>query len=87
MDTLKKDDMLWYLNFDIIRAYLLEPGDVFVSRQTYFRVCYIQEGKIYYCYYYLKDSALKNRLHTMGAKSRERLILITNKTKQNEHHN
>lgn len=87
MDTLKKDDILWYPNFDIIRAYLLEPGDIFMSRQTAFQVCYIQDGKIYYCYYYLKQPKIRNRLHTMSAKSRERLILITNKTKQNEHHN
>lgn len=61
---------------------MLEPGDLFRLGNVVFQVRSIENGRIYYWY-----PAVKNRVYDMGANSQERLILITNKTKQNEHQN
>lgn len=67
---------------EIIRAYMLEPGDIFKIHGTVFLARKIENGRIYYT-----DLRHGQRLCDMGANSQERLILITNKTKQNEHQN
>lgn len=69
---------------EIIRAYLLEAGDVFKRGAYKYRVRNVYKGKIYY--YHLQEDGGAT-MQQMGANSREKLILITNKTKQNEHQN
>lgn len=73
----------------MIRAYLLEPGDLFRINFSVFKVSKIEDGRIYYHRYYPEcvSSKISGKVETMGANSQERLILITNKTKQNEHQN
>lgn len=74
-------------NQEIIRAYLLEPGDIFKIREQYFVVTGIEDNRILYKYLHLQFGCRSGYVQEMGANSREKLILITNKTKQNEHQN
>lgn len=63
---------------EIIRAYLLEKGDIFQLQNVSYYVQKIEEGVIYYGFVsQLENGGTAN--HTMGAKSREKILLITNK--------
>lgn len=66
---------------------MLEPGDIFRLLGISYRVHRIKEGLIYFGSLEAHLSGSRGRLNEMGANSQERLILITNKTKQNEHQN
>ncbi len=68
---------------EIIRAFLLEPGDLFRLGNVLFRVSKIENGQLYYHRYYPANIGQKvsGKAETMGANSREKLILITNKNK------
>lgn len=68
---------------------MLEPGDVFKLGSTLFRVSNVENGLIYYYRHYPEyiRCFTSGKASTMGANSQERIILITNKTKQNEHQN
>lgn len=65
---------------EMIRAYMLEVGDIFRIQYVRFQVRSIDKGKIYYW-----QPEVRNQVYTIGQFSQQRLILITNKTKQNEH--
>lgn len=63
---------------EIIRAYLLEKGDIFRLQNVLYYVQKIEKGVIYYGFVsQLVNGGTAN--HTMGAKSREKILLITNK--------
>lgn len=72
---------------EMIRAYLLEKGDIFKITGRKYIAHKIENGKIFYHPVKEENSKSFARHSTMGANSREKLILITNKTKQNEHQN
>lgn len=72
----------------IIRAYMLEVGDVFQLGQVRFRVYQIEGGAIYSRYVRREDGHGKNGgCITMGANSQERVLLITNKINKNGNQN
>lgn len=66
---------------------MLEEGDVFMVCGMSYWVYRIENGVIYYGSLEARLSGSRGRLNEMGANSQEKLILITNKTKQNEHQN
>lgn len=71
---------------EIIRACMLEPGNIFKRGRVVYKVSAILDGRIHYAQ--IRTDGRKNSwVQIMGANSREKLILITNKTKQNEHQN
>lgn len=72
---------------EVIRAFVLKPGNIFKLGRTKYKVRRIENGKIYYYYFSPSDPVSGRPLETMGAHSNQKLILITNKTKQNEHQN
>lgn len=66
---------------------MLEPGDIFSLSGTLHKVIRIQKDRIYYRYIFSGNNEAAGALQSMGANSSEKLILITNKTKNNEHQN
>jgi hypothetical protein len=74
---------------EIIRAYLLEPGDVYRTGNKNYQVVKIENGTIYSRYWYTHGTRLSSDWAHLeiGAKSREKILLLTNKNDQNEHSN
>jgi len=68
---------------EIIRAYMLEPGDVFNLGRTTYKVQKIESDVIYYSYICAGNIKWSARMETMGANSQQRILLITNKNDQN----
>lgn len=66
---------------------MLEPGDHFEMTGSLYKVMRIQAGKLYYKNVWRVNNQIRGPEAAMGANSRERIILVTNKTKQNEHSN